>query len=315
MMETKNKRLLADGDWMKPYEDCRLCPRACGVDRVHGQLGFCGASAALQVGRAALHAWEEPPISGDCGSGTVFFSHCTLGCVFCQNRAISRRAAGGVTIDAKRLAEVFVELQAQGAHNINLVTAVHYAPHLQKAIPMARQAGLHIPVLLNSGGYEAIETLNALDGLIDIYLPDFKYYSSYYAQRYSGAADYFEIADQAIGQMVQQTGAPQYRADGILQRGTVIRHLMLPGLLGDTRQVLRHIAERWGDRVLVSLMRQYTPFSTEDYPEINRKISAEEYGEAVEYFSFLGLSGFLQEEEAAQESFIPSFRGEGVKKS
>ena len=180
---------------------------------------------------------------------------------------------------------------------------------------MARQAGLHIPVLLNSGGYEAIETLNALDGLIDIYLPDFKYYSSYYAQRYSGAADYFEAADQAIGQMVQQTGAPQYRADGILQRGTVIRHLMLPGLLGDTRQVLRHIAERWGDRVLVSLMRQYTPFSMEDYPEINRKISAEEYGEAVEYFSFLGLFGFLQEEEAAQESFIPSFRGEGVKKS
>ena len=170
MMEMKDKPILADGDWMKPYEDCRLCPRACGVDRVHGQLGFCGASADLQVGRAALHAWEEPPISGGCGSGTVFFSHCTLGCVFCQNRAISRRAAGGVMIDAERLAEVFLELQAQGAHNINLVTAVHYAPHLQKAIPMARQAGLYIPVLLNSGGYEAIETLDALDGLIDIYL-------------------------------------------------------------------------------------------------------------------------------------------------
>lgn len=299
---------------MQLYENCRLCPRACGVNRMAGQHGFCGASADLRVGRAMLHAWEEPPISGARGSGTVFFSHCTLGCVFCQNRAISRRTADGVVIDADRLAEIFLELQAQGAHNINLVTAAHYAPHLQKAIPMARQAGLHIPLLLNSGGYEAPETLELLNGLIDIYLPDFKYYSSYYAGRYSGAADYFEVTDQAIGQMVRQTGAPQYDADGMLQKGTVIRHLMLPGLLGDTKQVLRHIAERWGDRVLVSLMRQYTPFAMDDYPELDRRITAEEYGEAVEYFEFLGLSGFLQEDEASQESFIPSFRGEGVKK-
>lgn len=299
---------------MRLYEHCRLCPRACGVNRTAGQRGFCGASDELRVGRAMLHAWEEPPISGTRGSGTVFFSHCTLGCVFCQNRAISRRSADGIGIDPNRLAEIFLELQAQGAHNINLVTAAHYAPHLKEAIPAARQAGLHIPVLLNSGGYEAPETLELLDGLIDIYLPDFKYYSSYYAERYSGAADYFETADEAIGQMVRQTGAPQYDADGLLQKGTVIRHLMLPGLLGDTKQVLRHIAERWGDRVLVSLMRQYTPFAMEEYPEINRRITAEEYQEAVEYFEFLGLSGFLQEDEAAQESFIPSFRGEGVKK-
>ncbi len=262
-----------------------------------------------------LHAWEEPPISGTRGSGTVFFSHCTLGCVFCQNRQISRREAEGIAISSERLAEIFLELQENGAHNINLVTAAHYTPHIGRAIRIARDAGLQIPLLLNSGGYESLDTVAMWDGLIDIYLPDFKYYSSYYAQKYSGAADYFEVADAAIEMMVSQTGMPQYTADGMLKKGTVIRHLMLPGLLGDTKQVLRHIAERWGDRVLVSLMRQYTPFAMDAFPEINRRITEEEYMEAVEYFSFLRLTGFLQEEEAAQESFIPSFRGEGVKKS
>lgn len=302
-------------NWMKPYETCRLCPRACNVNRRTGQRGFCGASAELQVGRAMLHAWEEPPISGTRGSGTVFFSHCTLGCVFCQNHQISRRESEGIAISPERLAEIFLELQEKDAHNINLVTAAHYAPHITRAIQAARAAGLYIPILLNSGGYESLDTLTMLDGWIDIYLPDFKYYSSYYAQKYSRVEDYFEVADTAIETMVSQTGMPQYAADGMLKKGTVIRHLMLPGLLGDTKQVLRHIAERWGDRVLVSLMRQYTPFSVDSFPEINRKITEEEYAEAVEYFSFLGLTGFLQEGEAAQESFVPSFRGEGVKRS
>ena len=296
------------------YRCCRLCPRECGADRDRGQTGFCGADAVLHISRAAPHLWEEPPISGTHGSGTVFFAHCMLQCVFCQNRAISRRDAEGVPIDTERLAEIFLELQTQGVHNINLVTATQYAPHLAQAIPMARRAGLHIPILLNSGGYESVRTLDMLEGLIDIYLPDFKYYSSYYAARYSGAEDYLEAADGVVDRMVGQTGAPVLDENGLLKRGTVIRHLMLPGLMGDTFQVLRHIAERWGDRVWVSLMRQYTPFGMENHPELNRKITEEEYAEATAYFSELGLSGFLQEGEAALQSFIPSFQGEGVRK-
>lgn len=295
------------------YADCRLCPRACGADRLHGQRGYCGATAELELGRAALHAWEEPPISGETGSGTVFFVHCTLGCVYCQNRQISTANAHGAAVDANRLAEIFLQLQEQGAQNINLVTATHYAPHLCQAIPRARAQGLTIPVLLNSGGFESVRTLAMLEGLIDIYLPDFKYYSSYYAGLYSKAPDYYEVADAAIDEMVRQTGVPAFAPDGRMLRGTLIRHLMLPGLLGDTKQVLRHIAERWGGRVLVSLMRQYTPVDMAAYPELDRTIREDDYAEAVEYYSSLGLSGYLQEGEAAAESFIPSFCGEGVK--
>lgn len=295
------------------YAACRLCPRACGADRLHGKRGYCGATAELELGRAGLHAWEEPPISGDAGSGTVFFVHCTLGCVYCQNRKISTSSAHGTSVSVERLAEIFLQLQAQGALNINLVTATHYAPHLCEAIPLARARGMTIPMLLNCGGFESVQTLAMLDGMIDIYLPDFKYYSSYYAGMYSNAPDYYEVADTAIDEMVRQTGAPVFAADGRMLRGTLIRHLMLPGLLGDTKQVLRHIAERWGERVLVSLMRQYTPVDMEGYPELNRTITEGEYEQATAFFSELGLAGYLQEGEAAAESFIPSFCGEGVK--
>lgn len=295
------------------YSHCTLCPRACGVDRTQGQRGFCGATDTMYVGRAALHAWEEPPLSGTHGSGTVFFTHCTLGCVFCQNRTISRREAGGRPVTRERLAEIFLELQTQGAHNINLVTASHYAPSVRDALKAARANGLHIPVVYNCGGYETVETLRMLDGLVDIYLPDFKYYSSYYAGLYSGAPDYPDFAKDAIAEMVRQTGAPQFDAQGIMTRGTIVRHLMLPGLAGDTAQVLRYLAEHFGDRILVSLMRQYTPFGmAERYPELDRKITDEEYDQAVSLFSDLGLSGFLQDGESISESFIPSFDGQGV---
>ena len=295
------------------YSHCTLCPRACSVDRTQGQRGFCGATDEMYVGRAALHAWEEPPLSGTHGSGTVFFTHCTLGCVFCQNRTISRREAGGRPVTRERLAEIFLELQAQGAHNINLVTASHYAPSVRDALQAARANGLHIPVVYNCGGYETVETLRMLDGLVDIYLPDFKYYSSYYARLYSGAPDYPDFAKDAIAEMVRQTGAPQFDAQGIMTRGTIVRHLMLPGLAGDTAQVLRYLAEHFGDQILVSLMRQYTPFGmAERYPELDRKITDEEYDQAVTLFSDLGLSGFLQDGESISESFIPSFDGQGV---
>lgn len=297
---------------MRHYTACMLCPRACGVDRTAGQRGVCGASDQPYAGRAALHHWEEPVLSGSRGSGAVFFSHCTLGCVYCQNRQISRRQSSGQRMTIATLADAYLRLQEQGAHNINLVTATHYAPHIARSIEHARARGLVIPILLNSSGYERAEVVRMFDGLIQIYLPDFKYYSSYYAARYSAAADYLETADAAIAEMVRQTGQPVYGADGLLQRGTIIRHLMLPGLAGDTRQVLRHIAERWGDLVLVSLMRQYTPFAMEDYPEIDRKITQLEYDEAAEWFLSLGLSGFFQQAEAVGESFIPCFDGEGL---
>ena len=290
---------------------CRLCPRACGANRTRTR-GLCGANDRIEAARASLHMWEEPPISGTHGSGTVFFSHCSLGCVYCQNRQISRREASGQEITIAGLARTFLSLQQQGAHNINLVTGAHYAPHIVEALQLARKKGLSVPVVYNSSGYETIETLQLLDGWIDIYLPDYKYYSSYYADRYSHAADYRETAVTAITAMVRQTGAPQYNADGMLTRGTVIRHLMLPGLGGDTAQVLRDIAVRFGDTVLVSLMRQYTPFDMQDWPELDRTITDAEYAEACALFCELGLGGFFQQDESISESFIPAFDGTGL---
>ena len=290
---------------------CRLCPRACGANRTRTR-GLCGANDRIEAARASLHMWEEPPISGTHGSGTVFFSHCSLGCVYCQNRQISRREAAGQEITIAGLARTFLSLEQQGAHNINLVTGAHYAPHIIEALQLARKKGLSVPVVYNSSGYETIETLQLLDGWIDIYLPDYKYYSSYYADRYSHAADYRETAVTAITAMVRQTGAPQYNADGMLTRGTVIRHLMLPGLGGDTAQVLRDIAVRFGDRVLVSLMQQYTPFGMQDWPELDRTITDAEYAEACALFCELGLGGFFQQDESISESFIPAFDGTGL---
>lgn len=290
---------------------CRLCPRACGANRTRTR-GLCGANDRIEAARASLHMWEEPPISGTHGSGTVFFSHCSLGCVYCQNRQISRHEAAGREITIAGLARTFLSLQQQGAHNINLVTGAHYAPHIIEALQLARKEGLSVPVVYNSSGYETIETLQLLDGWIDIYLPDYKYYSSYYADRYSHAADYRETAVTAITAMVRQTGAPQYNADGMLTRGTVIRHLMLPGLGGDTAQVLRDIAVRFGDTVLVSLMRQYTPFDMQDWPELDRTITAAEYADACALFCELGLGGFFQQDESISESFIPAFDGTGL---
>lgn len=292
-------------------EHCMLCPRACGADRTKTR-GLCGANDRVEAARAALHHWEEQPISGQNGSGTVFFSHCSLGCVFCQNRQISRRDSCGKTLSPAGLAQTFLSLEWQGAHNINLVTGAHYVPQIIAALTLARRDGLRIPVVYNSSGYERVDTLRLLDGYIDIYLPDYKYYSSYYAARYSHAEDYREVAVDAITEMVRQTGAPRFDANGLLSRGTVIRHLMLPGLAGDTAQVLRDIAVRYGDRVLVSLMRQYTPFGMEDWPELNRTITEQEYADACVLFGELGLGGFFQQGEAISESFIPAFDGTGL---
>ena len=290
---------------------CKLCPRECGADRTRTR-GLCGANDQIEAARASLHLWEEPPISGTNGSGTVFFSHCSLGCVFCQNRQISRRDGVGKALSTEDLAQTFLSLKKQGAHNINLVTGAHYVPQIIQALSLARRSGLQIPIVYNSSGYERVETLRMLEGYIDLYLPDYKYYSSYYAARYSHAEDYREIAVAAITEMVRQTGIPQYDDSGLLTRGTIIRHLMLPGLGSDTAQVLRDIASRFGDTVLVSLMRQYTPFDMQDWPELNRTITEEEYADACEQFRSLGLGGFFQQSDSISESFIPAFDGSGL---
>ena len=294
-------------------KECRLCPRNCGVDRTRGEHGFCGAEATVRVGRAALHMWEEPCISGESGSGTVFFSYCTLRCVYCQNAQISQKHIGK-EISIERLAEIFSELQAQGANNINLVTPTHYLPQIMTAIDLAKKNGLKLPIVYNTGGYEKAETIQMLDGYVDIYLPDFKYYSNDTAKRYSNAPNYVEVAKSALEEMVRQIGKPQFDDNGIMKRGVIVRHLILPGCYRESEKLLDYLYRQYGDDIYISLMNQYTPFAdAKKYPELNRKIPQEQYDRLVDYAVALGIeNGFIQEEETADESFIPNFDGQGV---
>ena len=296
------------------YKNCRLCPRACGADRTAGKTGFCGMSASLYVSRASLHMWEEPPISGERGSGTVFFAGCPLGCVFCQNAEISHEKHGK-EISTERLAEIFLELQEKGAHNINLVTATHYTPHVTEALDIAKRSGLNIPVVYNCGGYESVETLRMLRGYVDIYLPDFKYMSPELAAKYSLCKGYPERAKEALSEMVAQTGAPVFDESGMLLRGTVVRHLVLPGCVKDSIDVIKYLHETYGNDIYISIMSQYTPSERlrARFPELARKLTKYEYGKVVRFATEIGVEkGFTQYGEAATESFIPSFDGEGV---
>lgn len=287
---------------------CTLCPRRCGAERTaEAGGGFCCMPAGLRVARAMLHHWEEPPISGQNGAGTVFFSGCTLGCVYCQNGDIS--AGGfGKDISTARLREIFEELIAQGAHNIELVTPTHFLPWILPALTPR----LPVPVVYNCGGYERVETLRALEGLVDVYLPDLKYADGALAAELSGAADYFPVACEAIREMFRQVG-PYVLEDGLLTRGVVIRHLVLPGYLDNTRRVLDWIAETFapGD-VLVSLMSQYTPTANMT-GRLARRVTAAEYRAAVDYMRNCGITdGFVQERTSAEEAYTPAFDGEGV---
>lgn len=294
-------------------KDCTLCPRECHVDRTAGQRGYCRTTADLVVARAALHMWEEPCLSGKEGSGTVFFSGCAVGCVYCQNRNISKALAGKV-ITVERLAEIFLELQAQGANNINLVTPSHYVPQIIAALDLARPQGLTLPVIYNCGGYEKVETLKLLEGYVDIYLPDFKYMAAEPAVKYSNCRDYFPVAAKAIAEMVRQVKEAAFDERGIMQKGVIVRHLTLPGYLEDSKRIIKYLHETYGDRIYLSIMNQYTPVVRNTaYPELNRRISQEEYEELVDYAIGLGVeNGFIQEGETALESFIPEFNGEGV---
>ena len=288
---------------------CRLCPRECNVNRLKGEVGYCGASEKLMVSRAALHFWEEPCVSGENGSGTVFFSNCNLKCVFCQNHCISQENLG-VEISIERLSEIFLELEGNGANNINLVTPTHYVPQIIEALKLSKANGLKIPILYNSNGYDSLDTLKALDGYIDVYLPDLKYYNSKYSLKYSMAKDYFEKASIAIEEMYRQVGKPVFDENGIIKKGVIIRHLMLPGLLFDSKKILDYIHKTFGNNVYISLMNQYTPmFKASNYPEINRKLNEKHYNSIIDYALDLGIkNAFIQESESSSEEFVPDFK-------
>ena len=294
-------------------KDCHLCPRNCGVDRLAGQKGFCGVDAGIMVARAALHMWEEPCISGKEGSGAVFFSGCSLGCVFCQNRTISKGQSGKVII-VERLAELFLDLQGQKANNINLVTAGHFLPQVREALILAKEQGLTIPVVYNSSGYEKAEMLRYLDGLVDIYLPDLKYLEADLAGKYSHAKDYPEVAMKALEEMVRQVGTPEFDERGMMKKGVIVRHLLLPGHVRNSKKVLEYLYGIYGDQIYISLMNQYTPMpAMKDDPQLSRKVTDREYDRLLDHAISLGVTNcFIQEGETAKESFIPEFNGEGI---
>lgn len=294
-------------------EQCTLCPRNCKVNRNEGKKGYCKETSMVVIARAALHYWEEPCISGEAGSGAVFFSGCAMGCVFCQNKKI---AAGiiGHEITIERLVDIFFELKQQGALNINLVTGSHYVPQIIAAMKQARERGFDLPFVYNCSGYEKVETIRELEGYIDIYLPDFKYYDDAIAMKYSKAKDYFSYASTALAEMVRQVGEASFDEDGMMKRGVIVRHLQLPGHIEDSKKIIEYLYQTYHDTIFISIMNQFTPLEgLEGFPELNRKLNEDEYDELVDYAIDLGVeNGFIQEGETASESFIPEFDYTGV---
>ena len=286
---------------------CRQCPRACGIDRREA-VGYCGVPEEIRVARAALHMWEEPQISGTRGSGTIFFCGCNLRCVYCQNRDVSR-AVLGQCLSAQELIDVMLRLKEAGAHNINLVTPTQYAEAIAKVLEQVKPQ-LEIPVVYNCGGYESVDTLRRLEGLVDVYLPDFKYYDSALSLAYSGASDYFAVACEALAEMLRQTGPATCDDDGMLLRGTVVRHLVLPGCRKDSIEVLRRLAERFGTSAFsLSLMSQYTPAFAMDTPfeNLHRRVTSFEYNAVLDEAIRLGYVGNFQARSSATETFTPDF--------
>ena len=298
---------------MNKYENCLLCPRKCGINRRTGQTGVCGVSSEIRVARAALHYWEEPCISGKRGSGAVFFSGCSLHCVFCQNREISDGKAGKV-ISKERLSDIFMELADKGANNINLVTPGQYIPDIVWAVNDAKSRGMKLPIIYNTSGYENVTELKLLEGIVDVYLPDFKYMDSTLSARYSRAKDYPSVAKQVLSEMVrQQPDVVIDDATGLIQKGVIVRQLLLPGHVNDAKAVLKYLYDTYHDHVYISMMSQFTPIALKDYPEINRTVTRREYERLVDYALEIGITNaFIQEGDVAKDSFIPAFDCEGV---
>lgn len=294
-------------------EFCELCPRKCHANRLSGNKGFCGADNTIHIARAALHFWEEPCISGEEGSGTVFFTGCTMKCIFCQNKEISRGMCGK-EISTERLSEIFLELKEKKANNINLVTPMHYAPFIMDALDLSRQNGLDLPIVWNTGGWENEDMVKAVKDYADIWLTDFKYYDNSLAEKFSSAPKYFETADKALKAMVSQTGNPVFSQNGIMEKGVIVRHLILPEHTDDSKKVLEYLYNTYGDRIWISIMNQYTPLCNDErYPELSRKVSDEEYDDVINYAIDLGITNaFVQEGGTVSESFIPPFDLEGV---
>lgn len=298
---------------MNKYENCLLCPRKCGINRRTGQTGVCGVSSEIKMARAALHYWEEPCISGKRGSGAVFFSGCSLHCVFCQNRAISDGKEGKV-ISKERLSDIFMELADKGANNINLVTPGQYIPDIVWAVNDAKSRGMKLPIIYNTSGYENVTELKLLEGIVDVYLPDFKYMDSTLSAMYSRAKDYPSVAKQALSEMVrQQPDVVIDDATGLIQKGVIVRQLLLPGHVNDAKAVLKYLYDTYHDHVYISMMSQFTPIALKDYPEINRTVTRREYERLVDYALEIGITNaFIQEGDVAKDSFIPAFDCEGV---
>lgn len=299
---------------MEYNEGCRLCPRRCGADRRHGQKGYCRVLDKPVVARAALHMWEEPCISGESGSGAIFFSGCNMGCIFCQNKDISR-GQNGIQIDVERLVQIFFELRDKGANNINLVTPTHYSDVIIEAIVRAKAQGFDLPFVYNTGTYEDAEAVERLKPYIDIWLPDMKYYSSELSAKYSNCPDYFEVASRALAVMARDN-VNEFDDKGIMKKGVIVRHLVLPGQTADSKKILRYLHETYHDSIYISIMNQYTPVNDlPEFPELMRKVTGEEYDRVLTFAEKIGIeNGYMQEGDVALESFIPAFDNEGVLK-
>lgn len=296
---------------MNILKECRLCPRNCGINR-YEKVGVCGAGSKVKVSHYSLHEWEEPVISGTNGSGTVFFSHCNLKCIFCQNKKIST-GGYGKEITNKRLGEIFLELQERGAHNINLVTPTHYVPQIKKVLSKLKENQLKIPVVYNTSSYENVETIKMMDGLVDIYLADFKYYDNELAMNYSNCKNYFEVAANAIDEMYRQVGSPIFEND-LMKKGLIVRLLILPGHKEDAKKIIEYVYNKYKDNVFISIMNQYTPVTKSlVYPNLNWTVTDNEYCDVINYACDLGVTNaFVQEGETADESFIPDFNCSNV---
>ncbi len=294
---------------MNTLKKCDLCPRNCLVNR-YEKVGFCRAKAKLKIALASIHMWEEPVISGRDGSGTIFFSHCNLGCIFCQNYKI--RNGYGKEITIKRFSEICLELQSRGANNINLVTPTHYVSLIRKGLIQAKNRGLIIPIVYNTSSYENEATIESMKGLVDVYLADLKYYDDSYAKKYSNCNNYFEVATKAIGKMVEQVGSPIIH-NGLMKRGVIVRVLLLPGLLEDAKKIIKYLYETYHDNIYISIMNQYTPVDKYVYEELNNKVAESVYDELVNFAYDIGVrNAFIQEGETQNDSFIPNFNLENV---
>lgn len=302
---------------MEKLAHCTICPRECGVNRTQGQTGFCRQTSSFSLARAALHLWEEPCISGACGSGAVFFSGCNMQCVFCQNHPIAI-SNHGREVSPSRLVEIYLELQEKGAANINLVTPTHFLPQIIPTLEKAKNLGLKIPIVYNTSGYEKVESLRELEGLIDIYLPDCKYFSPQLSHRLSSAPDYFEKTSKALDEMYRQVGKPEMDYDtGLMKRGMIVRHLCLPGQAKDTKKVLRYLRNTFGSNIYISIMNQYTPMpqlaALPGMEDLSRSLTQEEYGKILKFAEAIGIEqGFFQEGDTQSQSFIPAFTFEGL---